>query len=78
MAIADDLFDRVAAIMRTLPQWGDREGWRGPAADLFTAAVVEQHDRLGREVFRLDTVRSLLRAAAIQAEAEALALGGMP
>lgn len=77
-AIAHDLFDRVTAVRRTLPQWGDREGWRGPAADLFTAAVVEQHDRLGREVARLDNVRTLLRAAATQADAEALALGGMP
>ncbi len=76
--LADDLFDRVAAIKRTLPSTGDLEGWWGPAADLFAAAVDEQQALLGREVYRLESVRSSLRGAATVAEVEALARGGLP
>ncbi len=76
--LADDLFDRVVAIKQTLPSTGDLEGWRGPAADLFAAAVDEQQALLGREVYRLESVRSSLRSAATVAEVEALARGGLP
>jgi len=76
--LVDDLFDRVVAIRRALPTGHDLEGWRGFAAELFAAAVDEQGVHLGREVYRLDTVRSSLRADAYRVETETLALGGMP
>lgn len=76
--LVDDLFDRVVSIRRGLPTGSDLEGWRGAAADLFAAVVAEQGARLGREVYRLDTVRSSLRADASHLETETLALGGMP
>lgn len=76
--IADDLLDRVTTIRRGLPSGGDLEGWRGVAAELFCAAVEEQGALLGREVYRLDTVRSSLRGDATLVDAESLSLGGMP
>lgn len=76
--LVDDLLDRVASVRRTLPTTGDLAGWRGPAADMLAAAVDEQSAHLGREVYRLDTVRTGLRGEAAIAEAGALRLGGMP
>ena len=76
--LVDDLFDRVVAIRRSLPTGADLEGWRGAAAEVFAGVVDEQGALLGREVSRLDMVRSSLRADAHHAENEALALGGMP
>ncbi|MBX9472144.1 hypothetical protein [Microcella sp.] len=76
--LVDDLFDRIVAIRRGLPTGADLEGWRGAAADLFTAAVDEQGAHLGRQVYRLDTVRSSLRADAYFIETETVSLGGMP
>lgn len=76
--IVDDLFDRVVSIRRGLPTGADLEGWRGAAAALFATAVDEQNAHLGREVYRLDTVRSSLRGEAALLEVESCALGGMP
>jgi hypothetical protein len=76
--LVDDLWERVVSIRRGLPTGADLEGWHGAAAELFAAAVDEQRALLGREVYRLDTVRSSLRADAFRIEAETLALGGMP
>ncbi len=76
--LVDDLFDRVVAIRRALPTGADLEGWRGAAAELFAAAVDEQGARLGREVYRLDTVRSSLLGDADRVDAQTTVLGGMP
>jgi hypothetical protein len=67
--IVDDLFERLGAVVRTLPRTGDLEGWRGPAAELFAASVHEQEVLLVREALRLDSIRTQLRAAAALAEA---------
>lgn len=76
--LVDDLFERVTTIRRSLPSGGDVEGWRGPAAEVFLAAVSEHEAHLGRSIYQLDSVRSQLLSAADLAEAEALARGGMP
>lgn len=76
--IVDDLFDRLGAVVRTLPRAGDLEGWRGPAADLFAAAVHEHEVLLVRETLRLDSIRTQLRGAAALAEAELAPVRGLP
>ncbi len=76
--LVDDVYERIVAIRRALPHAGDLAGWRGPAADVFASAVAEHEAVLGREVTRLDGVRSHLLAAAALADAEAIARGGMP
>ncbi|MDO9589879.1 MAG: hypothetical protein Q7J04_01905 [Microcella sp.] len=76
--VVDDLIERLGAVIRDLPWSSEVEGWRGPAADLFTAAVADQRAHLGREVYRLDSVRLQLRGAAAIADAEALAIAGVP
>lgn len=68
--IVDDLFDRLGTVARTLPRVGDLEGWRGPAAELFAAAVHEQEAVLVREALRLDLIRTHLRGAAALADDE--------
>ena len=76
--LVDDLWERVVSVRRGLPTGADLEGWHGAAAELFAAAVDEQAALLGREVYRLDTVRGSLRGEADRAEIEFRALGGMP
>lgn len=76
--IVDDLFDRLGTVVRTLPRAGDLEGWRGPAAELFAAAVHEHEVLLVRETLRLDSIRTQLRGAAALAEAEVVPGSGHP
>lgn len=76
--IVDDLFERLGTVIRTVPRAGDLEGWRGPAAELFAAAVHEQEVLLVREALRLDMIRTHLRGAAALADAEIGPVGGLP
>jgi len=76
--IVDDLFERLGTVIRTVPREGDLEGWRGPAAELFAAAVHEQEVLLIREALRLDTIRTHLRGAAALAEAAIMPVAGLP
>lgn len=76
--VVDDLFDRLGRVARTLPRAGDLEGWQGPAAELFAAAVQEQEVVLVREALRLDLIRTHLRGAAALAERESSILGAFP
>lgn len=76
--LVDDLWERVVSVRRGLPTGADLQGWHGAAAELFATAVDEQNALLGREVYRLDTVRSSLRGDAHRVDAETSAFGGMP
>ena len=76
--VVDDLIERLGAIVNGLPAPSDQHYWRGPAANLFMAAIAEQRERLGREVWRLDSVRMHLLGSAATAEAEAQRWGLPP
>ncbi len=76
--MVDELIERLGSVVNGLPVHSDHEHWRGPAANVFMAVIAEQHERLGREVQRLDTVRMHLLGSAAVADAETLAIGGPP
>lgn len=75
--IADDLYQRLEALVRGLPRPGDVEGWRGIASDLFCSALQDQHVEIHREAMRLQSVSMQFEGAAAVLEREA-ALAVMP
>jgi len=75
--IADELHQRLEAVVRGLPGPGDVEGWRGVASDLFSSALQEQRSEVHREALRLQSVSAQFEGAAAILERET-ALTGVP
>jgi hypothetical protein len=66
--LVDDLLRRVAMVIADLPSDAALGGWWGPAREGFLEAVERERGDLGREVYRLDGVRTQLEHAASLAE----------
>jgi hypothetical protein len=66
--LVDTLLQRVAGVIADLPSDAVLSGWWGPARERFLEAVERERADLGREVYRLDGVRTQLQHAASLAE----------
>ncbi len=66
--LIDDLMRRLATVVRELPRETQLDGWWGPARDRFIQAVERERTQLGREIYRLDSLRVQLEYAALNAD----------